>query len=98
MQNPDQISQQALPLMQAFLGAGLAEATDELDAFLASLLNIPVEEFGKQDAEIYTETIKALVQHPKFDSFLRSGKGMFGVIGSKWSTSLPSATAGPSNT
>ena len=98
MQNPDQIRDASLPLMQAFLGAGLQEAVDQLDNLLASLLDMSVEEFGNQDAEVYPDTIAALVDHPKFDSFLRSGMGMFKVIGSKWSISSRKDTAGQSST
>ncbi|CAA9300274.1 MAG: hypothetical protein AVDCRST_MAG93-4549 [uncultured Chloroflexia bacterium] len=73
-------------LIGAFLGIGLQEAADQLDSFLASLLDISVEEFGKQDAAIYPETIKSLIEHDKFAAFLRSARGLGGVIGTRWST------------
>jgi hypothetical protein len=95
---PGEIAKMQTSLVYTFLGASLEQATDQLDAFLASLLNISVEEFGKQDAEVYPETIAALVDHPKFKGFLKSGRGMFAVIGSKWSSFSPSDTDGPSNT
>jgi hypothetical protein len=96
--DPEDVKASIVPLVGTLVGVGLQQIADELDAFFASLLEMDVEDFLDHDADIYPETAKALIEHPKFHSFLKSAKGMAGVIGTRWSTFSPNATDGPSST
>jgi hypothetical protein len=96
-QDAENVKEQALPIIYAIVRTGFLKAADELDALLASLLDMKPEEFLKLDGEMYFHTITMLVDHPKFMSFLKSGQGMADVISSKWSTFFKATTDGPTS-
>lgn len=97
-QGAEDIREQALPIIYAFVRVGFLKAADELDALLASLLNMKPEEFLKLDGEMYFNTITMLLDHPKFKSFLKAGQGMRGVISMRWSSYFKSDSDGPTST
>jgi hypothetical protein len=96
-QDAENVKEQALPIIYAIVRTGFLKAADELDALLASLLDLKPEEFLKLDGEMYFHTITMLVDHPKFESFLKSGQGMAEVISSRWSTFFKAPTDGPTS-
>lgn len=94
-QNAADVKSQAIPIIYAFVRVGFLKAADELDALLASLLDITPKEFSKLDGEMFIHPLVVLIDHPKFLSFLKAAQGMRTVMSKSWSTFSNTDTDGP---